>query len=124
MKRKIIIFGAANYGRKAFEMLHINHQIVCVADNNPKLYGTEICGASVVSIDQLKEFYAVDTDIVIATVHHVEVAEQIKETITDIKDYFVMLNGHLYNGCFWMVGFILSGIFGISMGATGSGSTC
>lgn len=98
MKRKVIIFGAGNHGKQAFDILKENHQIICIVDNDSNLYGMKPWGIPVISVEQLKEYYDLEVDIVIATVHHVEVAAQLKRCGIDIKDYFVMLDGHLYHG--------------------------
>ena len=51
--KKIILFGAGAYGRKALER-YGRDRIVCFADNNPALQGKVIDGIPVISFESLK----------------------------------------------------------------------
>lgn len=62
--KKIILFGAGNYGRKALEYFG-RERVHCFADNNGALAGKLIDGVSVISFKRLKEIYA-DYQIVLS----------------------------------------------------------
>ena len=55
-KRKIILFGAGDFGKKALEYFG-PEQVHCFVDNNAQLAGTTIEGIPVVSFEQLREIY-------------------------------------------------------------------
>ncbi len=95
MKNKIILFGAGFYGRQSFENLKEEYEIVCFADNNPKLAGTRLFGIPIISADKILEYWQQDLDVVICTEAYCQISEQLN--IMGIKDYYVMLDGHLYH---------------------------
>lgn len=55
-KRKIILFGAGDFGKKALEYFG-PEQVHCFVDNNTQLAGTTIEGIPVVSFERLREIY-------------------------------------------------------------------
>ncbi len=63
--KKIILFGAGTYGRKALEYFG-PERVYCFADNNESLAGTLIEGIPVISFKKLTKIYA-DYQIVIST---------------------------------------------------------
>lgn len=64
MDKKVILFGAGVYGRKALE--HFGKEAVhCFVDNNPELHGTEIDGLPVLSFDEMKDICQ-DYQVVVA----------------------------------------------------------
>ena len=95
MKKKIILFGAGFYGREAFGNLKEEYEIVCFADNNSKLAGTQLFGIPIISADKILEYWQQDLDVVICTAAYDQISEQLKAM--GIKNYFVMLDGHLYH---------------------------
>lgn len=46
---KIILFGCGQGGQMVRNWIPANHEILCYTDNNPSLWGKEICGLPVVS---------------------------------------------------------------------------
>lgn len=55
-EKKIILFGAGVYGKKALEYFG-RDRVAYFADNNPELAGTEIEGVPVISFGQMREIY-------------------------------------------------------------------
>lgn len=96
MKNKLILFGAGAYGRRAFDNLKAEHEIVCFVDNNPSFWGTTLFDVPIVSVDQIPKYQQNGVDIVICIAEYHQVREQLKEI--GIADYYVMLEGHLYKG--------------------------
>jgi len=94
MKSKIIIFGAGYYGRLACEMLKGDYDIICFADNNPKIWDTRINDIPVISPDRIAEYCSAHTEVVISTLQHVPIQRQLEEM--GIEDAKVFLDGHFY----------------------------
>ncbi len=75
--KKIIIFGAGEYGRKALKYFG-TERVAFFADNNETLLGKEIYGKKVIDINKLKKIYC-DYQIVVAadTRKTIAIAEQL-----------------------------------------------
>lgn len=94
MKYKIILFGAGFYGREAFKELNQTHEIICFVDNNPALSGTYLFGVPIISADRIMEYQKNNIDIVVCTDAHYQIGKQLRKM--GISNYYVMLDGHLY----------------------------
>ena len=55
MKDKVIIFGAAGTGQKIYKQVKDKEDVLFFAENNSKLWGTEIDGVKVISPEKLLE---------------------------------------------------------------------
>lgn len=64
MEKKIILFGAGDYGRRALRH-YGRERVYCFADNNAVLAGKLVEGVPVISFDRLKEIYQ-DYQVVLA----------------------------------------------------------
>lgn len=95
MKEKIILFGAGFYGRQAFEILQEKHEIMCFVDNNPDLTGTRLYEIPIFPSDKILDYPQQDVDIVVTTDAYYPIGEQLKSM--GIRDWYVMLDGHLYH---------------------------
>lgn len=95
MKDKIIIFGAGFYGRQAFEILKDKYEILCFADNNPDLAGSDLFETPIISADQILNYLRQDADIVVCTEAYYLIGEQLKAM--GVVEWYVMLDGHLYH---------------------------
>ena len=94
MKDKIIIFGAGLYGRKAYEKLKEEKEILCFVDNNPALSGTYLFDIPVISAAEIPDYRKDQADVVVCTEAYYEIGMQLKKT--GISEYYIMLDGHLY----------------------------
>lgn len=94
MKDKIIIFGAGLYGRKAFEELKEEKEILCFVDNNPALSGTYLFDIPVISAAGIPDYRKGQADVVVCTEAYYEIGVQLKKM--GIPDYYIWLDGSLY----------------------------
>ena len=85
--RKIILFGAGVYGKKALEYFG-RDRIAYFADNNADITGTEVEGVEVISFGRLREIYR-DYQIVISVSARTTpiLAKQLEEA--GISDYAI-----------------------------------
>lgn len=94
--KKCIIFGAGYYGQGACYKLIQYYEILYYADNNAKLWGTEINGIKVISPEQLADkFRQANVDIIICSKSYHEMANQLSRI--GIDEYYVMMEGFLYH---------------------------
>lgn len=96
MKNNIIIFGTGVQGKKAFESLSKAYNIICFVDNNSSLDGTTFEDIPIIYTDKLPQYYNKKTTVVVATIYHCEICEQLEKL--GINSYKIMIDGHLYNG--------------------------
>ncbi|NBI10556.1 methyltransferase domain-containing protein [Colidextribacter sp. OB.20] len=92
-EKKIILFGAGDFGRRALEYFGAK-QVYCFADNNPQLAGTDVEGIPVRSFEQMKEICQ-DYRIVISVNTRIAIvlAKQLEEAGIKEYDLFVeMMN--------------------------------
>lgn len=83
--KKIILFGAGAFGRKALEYFGAD-RVRCFTDNNAQLCGTLVDGIQVISFAQLKEIYPEYQIVISVSGRTVAVlAQQLEEA--GIKDY-------------------------------------
>lgn len=96
MLKKCIIFGAGFYGKGAYYKLRDYYDILYYVDNNPQLWGKNIGGIPIVSLEKMMEVYTCEKiDIVICSQAYFEMASQLMEL--GIEEYYCMLEGFLYH---------------------------
>lgn len=96
MLKKCIIFGAGFYGKGAYYKLKNYYDILYYADNNSLLWGKDIGGIPIVSMEKMMEVYACEkVDIIICSQAYFEMANQLTEL--GIEEYYCMLEGFLYH---------------------------
>lgn len=79
--KDIIIFGAGNLGKQAYQKLCEDRKILAFCDNNENKQKELYCGLQVCSYGQLKENYSKDAiNIVIASQYYIQIAKQIAGT--------------------------------------------
>lgn len=83
--KKIAIFGAGSYGRKAFRAMG-GDMVECFIDNSPAKQGTTYCGKVVRSLDEIKDD-AGNLDILIASIYSKSMENQLREH--GITDYTI-----------------------------------
>lgn len=72
---RIIIFGASNTGKKAFELLETQYEVIAFCDNNIELIGKELFGIPILSPESILD---VQNDfIVIASIFHMDIVKQL-----------------------------------------------
>lgn len=94
LKNNLIIFGAGEYGKKAFEQLRNDYKIVCFADNSRELSGKQYDGVPIISADKINEYLDANTDIVIAVRLFSDITEQLISY--GIQEWYHMIDGHIY----------------------------
>lgn len=97
MKRKCMIFGAGNEGKKSFIKINNFFNVLYYIDNNSDLKGKEIKGISIISVNEMKKILNEDSSIVviISVVNYSEILAQLSEL--EVKYILIMLGGLLYN---------------------------
>ena len=75
--KKIAIFGAGSYGRKAFREMG-GDIVECFIDNSPAKQGTIYCGKAVRSLDEIKDDVE-NLDILIASIYSKSMENQLRE---------------------------------------------
>ena len=75
--KKIAIFGAGSYGRKAFRAIG-GDRVECFIDNSPAKQGTIYCGKPVRSLDDIKDNVE-NLDILIASIYSKSMENQLRE---------------------------------------------
>lgn len=83
--KKIAIFGAGLYGKKAFRAMG-EGIVECFIDNSPAKQGTTYCGKAVRSLDEIKD-NAGNLDILIASIYSKSIENQLREQ--GITDYTI-----------------------------------
>lgn len=76
-KKKCIIFGASEGGRKAFNTLVRNYDVIGFSDNSEQKWDTEFCGRKVLKPLDLAEYQ--DCEIIIASVYYAAIHIQLRE---------------------------------------------
>lgn len=96
MKRKCIIVGAGNEGKNSFIKINTYFDVLYYADNNSNLWGTEIKGVSIISVDEIKEIYNKDSSvmIIICVSAYKEILEQL--LYSKITNLYIMIEGLMY----------------------------
>ncbi len=94
LKNKVIIFGAGDYGKDAYQCLKDDHEVVCFADNRNDIAVTLINGVPVVPGADIKNYLDDDTDIVVAVMMFGDITDQFLEM--DITEWYHLFDGHLY----------------------------
>lgn len=99
---RIIIFGAANTGINAFQLLRSQYEVIAFCDNNAELFGKKLFDIPIVRPEAIS---LIPSDfIVIASIYHVEIVKQLWamgvknvklfQPIKEGRDYlFLELNG-------------------------------
>lgn len=95
MKKDLIIVGAGNYGRIAYEKLGKDSNIIAFADNDETKQGKSFCNIEIIPVSNICRYLEGDVDIVVATAAYVSIGRQLK--LLGINNYYVMLNGHIFN---------------------------
>lgn len=91
MGKKVILFGAGQYGRKALEYFG-QEQVYCFVDNNIDLVGEKIEGVPVISFGQLKEIHQKYQIIIAVDARKAKtMAEQLKEAKIENYQLFIDL---------------------------------
>ena len=85
MSKKIIIFGAGNWGKLALEYYGAD-AVDFFCDNNPERIGQEYCGKKIISFDRLKEIHA-DYRIVTAINNFFPIANQLRDNGIENENY-------------------------------------
>lgn len=75
--KKIVIFGAGNFGKMAIEYYGYEN-VLCFVDNNSKKINTLFCRKPVISFDSLLKMQT-DIRIIVATIAYKEIVEQLKD---------------------------------------------
>ena len=82
---KIIIFGASNTGKNAFEVLNKKYEVVAFCDNDANKHGAQFCGITVIAPSDLQK----DNKIIVASLYYaLEIAFQLHNMgCSDISIY-------------------------------------
>lgn len=72
---QIIIFGASNTGKKAFQYLRTQYEVIAFCDNNIELIGKKLFDIPIISPNSLGLFHS--DFIVIASLYHIEIVKQL-----------------------------------------------
>lgn len=92
MRTNLILFGAGNYGKKAYERLHDKYHICLFADNNPALIGQKVFDVPVVLASELTQYYMNDMDLVLCAADSHSMKVQLDEM--GIHNYYIMVVVH------------------------------
>lgn len=80
---KVVLFGAGGMGKKVIEKS--KYEVMAVIDNNPAMHGKQLCGKSVISLDEYQKSYSAYR-ILISTYKIDEIKEQLyKNGISDFN---------------------------------------
>lgn len=80
---KVVLFGAGGMGKKILEKS--KYEVMAVIDNNPAMHGKQLCGKSVISLDEYQKSYSA-YQILISTYKIDEIKEQLyKHGISDFN---------------------------------------
>lgn len=75
MLMRIIIFGAANTGMSAFQLLRSRYEIVAFSDNNAELIGKKLFNVPIIQPETIS---SIPRDfVVIASIYHVDIVKQL-----------------------------------------------
>ena len=77
MKKKVVLFGASNFGKQVYEKLHQDFNIVYFSDNDRRKWGTDFCGKKIIAPNELTTLDLDKTDIVISSTYRLEIAYQL-----------------------------------------------
>lgn len=95
LKRKIILFGAGFYGKKAYARFKDRYEIVCIIDNNAeKIEKTEF-DVLVTSVSEIVKYDLSQIDIIICSKSYSSMAHQLIEM--GINEFYVMMEGFMYH---------------------------
>ena len=75
MKEKCIIFGASQYGHRAYKVLNEIYEIIGFADNDSKKWGKEFCEKIIYKPEKLLDMQ--DLHIVIASQYYSAINSQL-----------------------------------------------
>lgn len=92
--RKILIFGAGNYGRKALTE-YGEDNVLAFIDNNPAKQGEIVEGKTIYSLDEALEKWP-DARVLVATVYSASLVLQLKERGIDNYEVYVDKNQAYY----------------------------
>ena len=88
-KQECILFGAAQSGLRAMEILSDQYKIVAFADNDSKKWGTEINGIFVIPYSELKKNK--DILIIVSSVYYRSISRQLaKDGFYNIKIFYLI----------------------------------
>ena len=92
--KRVFIFGAGDSLRIWLERYSGGCDVVCAVDNSKSKWGTTAYGMQVRSPKELPELLDKDSRLIIASVYHKEIGEQLANM--GINDYFIFVDGWNY----------------------------
>ncbi|WP_244834810.1 FkbM family methyltransferase [Clostridium sp. BJN0001] len=95
MKKKVVLFGASELGKKAVNLLKEKYEIVYFCDNDIAKQGKKINNVLIISFNRLKEIYQ-DYEIIITSMYIKEISKQLKELKLRKISYFLLVNDDTY----------------------------
>lgn len=95
MRRKLILFGAGDYGVASYNALKNNHEIIFFCDNKKAIQGKTLFGIPIISPEDMNKYIDSDTDIIISSSSYLEIGKQLDDM--NINNYFIGYDGTVFN---------------------------
>ncbi|SCY98149.1 lipopolysaccharide cholinephosphotransferase [Paenibacillus polysaccharolyticus] len=95
--KKVFIFGAGDSLRIWMERYSEDLNVVCAFDNRKDAWGSYAYGVPIHSPIELPGLLDENSRLIIASVYHQEIAQQLEEM--RIQEYFVFIDGLKYSSC-------------------------
>ncbi len=95
MKKRVILFGAGDYGVASYNALKNDHEIVCFCDNKKAIQGKELFGIPILSPEDMRKMIDSETDIVISSSSYIEIGKQLDGM--NIENYYIGYDGTVFN---------------------------
>lgn len=93
--KKLIIFGAGNYGSRACCKLKGSREIAYFVDNNEEMQGKSLHKIPIISVDKMKDIYnSALYELVVCVKEYQPITGQLADI--GITDYYIMLQGLLF----------------------------
>ena len=90
--KKVILFGASTLGKKVFDAINKDADVVFFCDNDSAKWGSDFCGVPVISPEELVKHHKNTDYIIITSSYYYEIEKQLKHMGISNFYHFELLN--------------------------------
>lgn len=95
LKKKIILFGAGFYGKKAYDRFKNRYEIILIVDNNAENVDAKLFEVPVKKVPEIMKYNLSEVDIIVCSKAYSAMANQLLQM--GIVDFYVMMEGFIYH---------------------------
>lgn len=98
--KKVILFGASTLGKKVFDAINKDADVVFFCDNDSAKWGSDFCGVPVISPEELVKHHKNTDYIIITSSYYYEIEKQLKHMGISNFYHFELLNSIAKEICY------------------------